>query len=338
MTKLKVLVTGGAGFIGSTICSALLDAGHTPVILDNLVTGRKEFTVDRIFYQGDIADQQLLRSIFDAHPDIDSVIHCAALIVVPDSVRQPYEYYVENVEKSLHLFRHLLDLGCHKIIYSSSASIYDSTSAVEVDENAPLQPLSPYARTKQMVEMILQDFAVAYQLQSIVLRYFNPIGADPQLRTGLQLERPSHALGKIIEAYQSHQTFYVTGTQWPTRDGSGIRDYIHVWDLALAHVQAVELFDNILSRTPTHHAVYNIGTGQGVTVYELVQAFEEVTGLPLAHEAAPPRPGDSAGTYTISQRASTDLQWSPQRTLQEGIAHALEWAVLRKEKLLQHKN
>ena len=196
---MKVLVTGGAGYIGSTICSALLDAGHTPVILDSLITGRIEFTTNRIFYQGDIADSQLIRRIFAEHPDIFATIHCAALIVVPESVAHPFEYYRENVSKSLEFFNLLQQLGYGRVVFSSSASIYDMVPGYMVTESAPLKASSPYARTKYMMEMILKDFCTAYGMQGIALRYFNPIGADPQMRTGIHIEKPSHVLGKLVD-------------------------------------------------------------------------------------------------------------------------------------------
>ena len=177
---MKYLITGGAGYIGSTICSALEDEGHTPIILDSLITGRIEFTRGRIFYQADIADSSAVEKIFREHPDIQAVVHCAALIVVPESMAKPYEYYRENVAKSLELFRTLRDLGCKRIVFSSSAALYDVVPGFMVTEDSPLKPISPYARTKLMMEMILKDFCAAYGMRGIALRYFNPIGADPQ--------------------------------------------------------------------------------------------------------------------------------------------------------------
>ena len=195
----KVLVTGGAGYIGSTISSALEEHGHTPIILDSLITGRREFVRNHTFYEADISDRATLERIFKEHPDIECAIHCAALIIVPDSVQRPYNYYTENVGKSLELFRTLNDLGCHKVVFSSSASLYDVVSDFMVTEESPLKPNSPYARTKFMMEMILQDFCRAYDLQAIALRYFNPIGADPKMRTGLPIASPTHILGSLVE-------------------------------------------------------------------------------------------------------------------------------------------
>src|ERR1700676_886393 len=240
---MKVLIAGGAGYIGGTIASACSDAGISPVILDSLVTGRREFTAGGEFSPGDSADGPLIDRIFAEHPDIDAVIHAAALIVVPDSVADPVRYYRANVAKSLDFVTHLLRNGCRRLIFSSSASIYRTGDDLAVDEDSPIGPQSPYARTKAVCEAMFADIAAAQLIRVLSLRYFNPIGADPKLRTGLQLKRPTHALGKMIQAYEDGVPFLITGTDWPTRDGSGLRDYIHVWDLAAAHVAALTRFD-----------------------------------------------------------------------------------------------
>ena len=220
---MKVLISGGAGYIGSTIASALLDGGHTPVLLDSLVTGRREFTKNRIFYEADIADRAMVRQIFSEHPDIEATIHCAALIVVPESVAKPYEYYKENVVKSMEFFKLLAELGQKRVVFSSSAAVYDVVPGFMVTEESPLRPLSPYSRTKYMMEMVLKDFCCAYGLNAIALRYFNPIGADPKMRTGLHIRYPSHLIGKLVEvALGREPVFNLTGIDWPTRDGSGI--------------------------------------------------------------------------------------------------------------------
>lgn len=335
---MKVLVTGGAGYIGSTICSALLDAGHTPIILDSLITGRIEFTHDRIFYQGDIADSALIRRIFGEHPDIFATIHCAALIVVPESVAHPYEYYRENVSKSLEFFNLLQQLGHGRVVFSSSASIYDLVPGYMVTEESPLKASSPYARTKLMMEMILKDFCVAYGMEGIALRYFNPIGADPQMRTGIHIEKPSHVLGKLVDtALGRLPQFEITGTNWETRDGTGIRDYIHVWDLAQAHVSAVEQFPQIFERAgnpETRYVVINLGTGHGVTVRELVTAFEKVYGQEINKVDRPARPGDVAGAYANANTARRLIGWQAKLPIEDGIADALKWGETR-EKIIK---
>ncbi|MET8837376.1 UDP-glucose 4-epimerase GalE [Micromonospora sp. NPDC004540] len=325
---MKVLIAGGAGFIGSTIASACLDAGITPVVLDNLSTGRAEFVEDRIFYRGDIADRALLDRIFAEHPDIEAAVHCAALIVVPESVEHPLRYYRENVGKTVEFLDGLVANGCERFLFSSSAAIYQPGEDFAVDETSPVAATSPYGESKAMVERVLADSARAYPLRVISLRYFNPVGADPKMRTGLQLARPSHVLGKMIEAARTGATFQLTGTDWPTRDGSGIRDYVHVWDLAQAHVEALRRFDTVLDGD-RRYEVINLGTGDGTTVRELLDAFHTVLGRPISTVLSPRRPGDSAGTYTRSDRARRLLGWEPTLSLAEGIQHSLQWAELR---------
>ena len=335
---MKILVTGGAGFIGSTISSALMDTGHTPIILDSLVTGREEFTQGRTFYKGDIANDALVQQIFQDHPDIYATIHCAALIVVPESTEKPYEYYRENVGKSLTLFNTLKENGCKRLVFSSSASIYDVVPGFMVTETAPLNPLSPYARTKYMMEMILRDFCIAYGMQGIALRYFNPIGADPQFRSGLQIQKPSHAIGKLVDVQLGNiPQFTITGTDYETRDGTGIRDYIHVWDLAQAHIRAVENFDHAFNHAgnpPDNYLVINLGTGRGVTVRELVNAFEKVVGEEINKADGPRRPGDTAGSFCNADTAMRLLGWKANLPIEQGIADSLKWGKIR-ESILQ---
>ncbi|MCL2321853.1 MAG: NAD-dependent epimerase/dehydratase family protein [Oscillospiraceae bacterium] len=192
---MKILVTGGAGYIGSTTCSALIDNGHTPIILDSLVNGRREFVKNRIFYEGDVDDKKLIERIFTEHPDIVATIHFAGFIVIPESVEKPYEYYRNNVSKAINFFKTLIDQGCNKIIFSSTAALYSKGNGEMVTEDIHVEPTSPYARTKLMIEYILEDYCMAYGIKGIALRYFNPIGADPKMRSGAYAENPSHVLG-----------------------------------------------------------------------------------------------------------------------------------------------
>ncbi len=321
---MKVLVTGGAGFIGSTIASACLDTGIVPVLLDDLSVGRREFVAGRAFYEGGIADAAVIDRIFDEHPDIDAVVHCAARIVVPQSLAEPMAYYDNNVVGTLRLVQHLLRRGVHRFVFSSSAAIYGPGTDLTVDESSPLAPSSPYARTKAMTEQILADIAEATDLRLLSLRYFNPIGADPQLRTGLQGVAPTHALGQLIIAYTTGRAFTLTGTDWPTRDGSAVRDYVHVWDLAHAHVRALQRFDAVTAGA--NHLAINLGTGNGTTVRELVTAFQDVTGGGLTVVEGPPRPGDVIGCYTRSTRAVQLLHWRGEKSLTDGVRDALAWA------------
>ncbi len=332
---MKVLITGGAGYIGSTICSALKDHGHTPVILDSLITGQEVFTKEHVFYHGDIADQALVARVFNEHPDIYATIHCAALIVVPESVAKPYEYYYENVVKSMNFFHQLSELGYPRVVFSSSAAIYDVVPGFMVTEESPLMPNSPYSRTKYMMEMVLKDFAQAYSLNGIALRYFNPIGADPQMRSGMHIKEPTHILGRLVAVAQGEAPeFHITGVDWPTRDGTGIRDYVHVWDLAMAHIKAVERFDDVITQISANeppYAVINLGTGQGVTVREMVSAFERVYGTTLPKREMPPRPGDVAGSYASADKASALLGWKASLSIDQGISDALKWGEIRNE-------
>ncbi|MFI6811554.1 UDP-glucose 4-epimerase GalE [Nonomuraea sp. NPDC050328] len=324
---MSVLITGGAGYIGSTVASACEEAGIVPVILDSLVTGRREFAEGREFYEGDIADGELIDRIFREHPDIEAVVHCAALIVVPDSVADPIGYYEANVVKTLDLVKHLIRNGCERMIFSSSASIYAPGDDLTVDEGSALDPQSPYARTKAVCEGMFADIAATQPIRVLSLRYFNPIGADPKMRTGLQLARPSHALGKMIQAYEEGVPFELTGVDYATPDGSGIRDYIHVWDLAEAHVAALRRFDEL------DVSVINLGTGQGTTVRELAELFNEVADRPIEIVERDRRPGDVIGSYTRVELAERVLGWKARYSVADGIRHSLEWRELRAERL-----
>ncbi len=325
------LVTGGAGYIGSTTAKALEEAGHTPVILDSLLTGPRVFVKDRIFYEGDIADRDLLARVVEDHPDLDCTIHMAARIVVPESVEKPYEYYRDNVAKSLEMFDQLVTLGKPRVLFSSSASLYAMVEDFEVTEDSPLDPASPYARTKRMMEQVLTDMAAATDLRAIILRYFNPIGSDPDLDSGIYAREPSHVLGQLVMAAQGQKdAFTITGVEHPTRDGTGIRDYIHVWDLARAHVVAVEKFDETLAKVDAPSTIINVGTGDGVTVRELVTAFEKVFGESVPVREAPPRPGDAVGAFANVDKARDVLGWTASLTIEDAIASALAWGRTRK--------
>ncbi|WP_370249903.1 UDP-glucose 4-epimerase GalE [Nocardioides sp.] len=329
---MKVLITGGAGYLGSTTAKALEAAGHTPVILDSLLTGPLAFVRDRIFYEGDIADRALLRRIAAEHPDIDATIHMAARIVVPESVEKPYEYYRDNVAKSLELFDELTALGLNRVLFSSSASLYATKDGFEVDEDDPLDPPSPYARTKRMMEQVLLDLASATDLRAIILRYFNPIGSDPDLESGIYVKEPSHVLGQLVLAARGQKdSFTITGTDLPTRDGTGVRDYIHVWDLARAHVRAIERFDDVLAAEQAPATIINVGRGDGVTVRELISAFEGVFGRAVPTTEAPPRPGDAVGAFANVDKAARLLDWRTELSIPDAIAAALAWAEKRHE-------
>jgi UDP-glucose 4-epimerase len=327
---MKVLVTGGAGYIGSITAKALESAGHTPVVLDSLLSGPRAFVGDRPFYEGDVADRALLSRIVSEHPDIGCTIHMAARIIVPESVERPYEYYRDNASKSLELFDELTSLGKPRVLSSSSASLYAPAENFEVTESSPVAPASPYARTKWVMEMALNDLAASTDLRAVILRYFNPVGSDPDLEYGVHLRNPSHVLGQLVRAAQGLQeSFTLTGTTHPTRDGTGLRDYIHVWDLARAHVAAVDRFDDVLRQVDAPSTTINVGTGHGVTVRELVAAFERVFGARVPLREAPPRLGDAVGAFANVDKARRLLLWSSSLTLEDAIASALAWSARR---------
>ncbi|MCP2335055.1 NAD-dependent epimerase/dehydratase family protein [Actinomadura rupiterrae] len=371
MTAVKVLITGGAGFIGSTIASAFAERGATPVVLDSLVTGRTEFTAGKVFYRGDIGDGVLVDRIFAEHPDIAAAVHCAALIVVPDSVRDPSRYYRVNLTRTLEFAEHLRRNHCDRMVFASTAGMYRPSPDLSVTEASELDPRNPYTRSKAMAEAALRDLAGAYGLRVVSLRYLNPIGADPKMRTGLQSGKPTHALGKMIESYETGVPFKITGVEWPTRDGTAIRDYIHVWDIARAFVTAVERFDAIVppaagtpparlagapsagpagalpasdavasparlagapaASTPgAAYQVVNLGTGDGTTVRELVEAFRAVVGDGLVVEEAAARPGDVVGAFVDPAKAWEVLGWRPEFTIGDAIRHSLQWAEHRR--------
>jgi UDP-glucose 4-epimerase len=320
----KVLITGGAGYIGATVASACIDAGHVPVILDDLSTGREAHVEGRIFYRGGISDRAVLTRIRGDHPDLDAVIHCAARIVVPESVADPLSYYAANVADSIRLLQLLEEVGVGRVVFSSSAAVYAAEDGEGVAEDGALAPLSPYARTKWMMETVLADTASAGGLRALSLRYFNPIGVDPALRTGPTSDNPTHVLGRLMRAAETGDVFTVTGTDWPTRDGSGVRDFVHVWDLAQAHVRAVERFDEVVTADRPYR-VFNVGTGRGTTVRELVDIFRRESPLPVRVCDGPRRPGDSAGGYADVRAATAVLGWRAAHDVADGVRDALRW-------------
>lgn len=327
MPNVKVLVTGGAGYIGSITATALEAAGHHPIVLDSLASGPRAFVQGRTFYQGDIADRGLLRRIAEEHPDITSAIHMAASTVVPESVAHPYRYFHNNVAKSLEMFDELAALGVNDVIFSSSAAVYAPSPTYEVTESDPVAPGSPYAETKLMTERMLAALVEATGLRAVSLRYFNPMGADPDLRSGVHVEAPTHVLGQLVAAARGEiEAFSITGTDHPTRDGTGLRDYIHVWDLARAHVRVVERFDEVLSAAGERHTVLNLGTGTGTTVRELIRFVEQAVGRPVPVREARARPGDVVGAYARVERAAELLDWRAELTIPEAVESALAWA------------
>lgn len=316
-------MTGGAGYIGSTVALACADAGHQVVVLDDLSVGRAEFVSTLSCYVGDIADRALLARIAAEHPDITTVVHCAARIIVPDSVADPLSYYDHNVARTLALLHHLDEFGIRQVLFSSSASVYASDSGAAVTEQSRTSPQSPYARTKLMVEQILADVAATGKFTALALRYFNPVGADPMLRSGSPVAKPSHLMGQLLAAAESGAIFRLFGSDWPTRDGTPIRDFIHVWDLARAHVAALEALAH--GKVDRSFEVLNVGTGRGTTVRELVDAFIRVSGYDLQVQIVGRRPGDSLGTFAVTDRARELLGWRTELSEDDQIRDALRW-------------
>jgi UDP-glucose 4-epimerase len=290
-----------------------------------MITGSGQQVDQFPTFTGDIANDDLIKNIFKEHPEIESVVHCAGKILVPESTLHPDQYYYENVSKSLQLFTTLRTVGIKKILFSSSASIYEAKNGAGVDEDSPLRPLSPYAKTKLVTEMILEDFCNAFEIGGIALRYFNPIGADPKMRCGPSLDNTSHLLGNLVKAAEGFTTnIKITGSNWPTKDGTGVRDYIHIWDLAEAHVAALESFQSILASQSKFEKI-NIGGGSPTTVKEFIEIFEQVYGCEIATAKAPPRDGDTAGAFANIGTAKKLMNWRPRMSVEQGMADAIKW-------------
>ena len=329
---MKVLITGGVGYLGSMIYYALIDNGHEPYILDISKSEDISYITSDNFYQGDIGDKKLLTRIFEENPDIEIVIHFAEKSAVWASVKKPYEYYHSNVVKSMELFKNLNDLGCKKIIFASSAAIYDDVPGFMVTERSPINPRSPFARTKYMTEMILKDFCVAYDMYCIVLRFFNPIGADPKGRIGLRANFSSNILSRVLKIWNGEES---AGNDWVTRDGTCIRDYFHIWDLALAVVKSVENYDIAFRRADNLYKNFlpiNIGSGIGVTVKEFLFAFQNVTGEKVKITYTDRRPGDVCGSYANINRAKNTIEWEAEITIEDAIIDAVRWEEIKSKK------
>lgn len=332
---MSVLITGGAGFIGSTIASALMDQGEDVVIIDDLSKGLQQYVNGRTHYIGNVGDRELLDKIFTSH-NIEAVIHCAAKIVVPESVSNPMGYYRNNIAYGQTLIEACVAHGCRSFIFSSSGSIYSPRDGFCFTEASPVDPHSPYSQTKADFETYLKYVAAASGLDVVCLRYFNPIGCDPSYRTGLQDPHPSHVLGKIMEAARDGVPFTVTGVDWETRDGSGLRDYIHVWDLARAHYSALEYLrgqrgEDSGAGESTGDGLYevvNVGTGTGYTVIELFEAARKVLDKPIVKLEGPRRPGDVIGGYAETSKASELLGWKAELSIEQGIADSVKWSGL----------
>ena len=320
--QMTIFVTGGAGYIGSHTCVELLNAGYEIVVMDNFVNSKPE-AVKRIrelagrdfpFYEADMLDEAAMDRIFDAHK-IDAVIHFAGLKAVGESVAQPLRYYENNITGTIRLLRVMQKHDCRRIVFSSSATVYGSPKSVPIREDFPLSTTNPYGSTKLMIEQILRDVAVSEKGWSIaLLRYFNPIGAHESGRIGEDPQGIPNNLMPYVAKVAAGQLpcLSVFGNDYNTPDGTGVRDYIHVVDLARGHLAAVEW----VAKNEAVDA-FNLGTGHGYSVLDMVKAFEQVNGVKVNYKITPRRPGDIAECYADPAKAKEVLGWQAEKTLSD---------------------
>lgn len=327
----KILVTGGAGYIGSHCVLALLENGYEVVIFDNLSTGHIE-TVEKLkkyghvdFVKGDLQNLSDIKSLFNLYKT-DAVIHFAAFSQVGESVKNPQKYYMNNVCGTLNLLSAMLEAGVKKIVFSSTAATYGEPEYIPIDEKHPQNPINPYGQTKLMIEKIMDDYDKAYGLKSVRLRYFNVAGADSQGRVGEWHEPETHLIPNILKStFSGGQTFKMFGTDYDTKDGTCVRDYINVEDLAQAHLLAL---DYLNKGGETNY--FNLGTNDGNTVKEVFSACEKVTEKNIPVDICPRREGDPASLVADNTKAKSVLGWKAQNSLEYSIEKAYVW-----EKTLQ---
>ena len=327
---MNVLVTGGAGYIGSHTCLELLEAGYNITVVDNLVNSKEE-SLRRVqqlagkallFHKVDLLDRPALEAVFQAQ-SFDAVIHFAGLKAVGESVNIPLRYYHNNLTGTLTLLETMARFGVKNLVFSSSATVYGSAEKMPLQEDYPLSAASPYGRTKWIIEMMLQDLYVSdASWNLILLRYFNPVGAHPSGRIGEDPQGvPNNLLPYVAQvAVGRHPAVRVWGNDYPTPDGTGVRDYIHVMDLASGHLKALEK----LASNPGI-AAYNLGTNRGYSVLEVIAAFEKTCGRPIPYQIMARRPGDVATSYADAGKANRELGWRSQRGLDEICQDAWRW-------------
>jgi len=319
---MTVLVTGGAGYIGSHMVHELVDAGEQVAVLDNLSTGfRWAVPAPVPLIVGETGDQALVTRILREHR-VDAIIHFAASIVVPDSVRDPLGYYRNNTANSRALIECAVNGGVRHFIFSSTAAVYGNPAKIPVQEDAPTLPISPYGWSKLMSEVMLRDAGSAHGLRYAILRYFNVAGADPQCRTGQSSAAATHLIKVAVETVLGlREKLEVFGDDYPTPDGTCVRDYIHVSDLVRAHSDALRRL-----RADAPSMTLNCGYGHGFSVLEVVEAVKRVSGVDFKVEMAPRRPGDAARIVADATRAGDALGWKPRfDDLDTIVAHALAW-------------
>ncbi len=323
-TKPTILVTGGAGYIGSHTVLALKRAGYSVVILDNLISGHRDL-VDRVLQVelvvGDIGDRPLLDRLFATY-NFAGVIHFAAYAYVGESMRDPAKYYANNVVGTLTLLQAMVAAGVKRIVFSSTCATYGIPNEVPIVETHPQSPINPYGASKFTVERILKDFDAAYGLKSAIFRYFNAAGAEPTGLLGEDHDPEPHLLPLVLyAALGMRESISIFGADYPTRDGTCIRDYVHVCDLADAHVLGIEylLAENVSN-------IFNLGNGQGFSVLEAIQTARIVTGKQIKAIACPRRPGDPPALVGSSEKARQVLGWEPRyQSLNEILSHAWQW-------------
>jgi UDP-glucose 4-epimerase len=321
--KLNVLVTGGAGYIGSHAVLALVDSGHRPVVIDNLVTGFRWAVAEGAgFYEGDIADSQLVTKIIQQE-NIDAVMHFAGSVVVPESVENPLKYYLNNTAKTRALIESVVNNGVRHMIFSSTAATYGIPESSPVREDMPTVPINPYGTSKLMTEMMLRDVAAAHDFNYCALRYFNVAGADPEGRSGQSTVGATHLIKIAVEAaLGKRESISVFGTDYATDDGTGVRDYIHVADLAAAHVIALEA---LVADPATSHTL-NCGYGHGYSVMQVLDAVDRVTNNKLVRNMEGRRAGDPDSLISDNRAIVERFGWEPKYDdLDVIVKHALAW-------------
>src|SRR3954451_16010401 len=319
---MTVLVTGGAGYIGSHMVHALVEVGESVVVIDDLSTGFSTFLPESVpLFIGDVGDENLAENVITSH-EIQNIIHFAGSVVVPDSMRDPLGYYRNNTMATRSLLKAAVKCNVRHFIFSSTAAVYGNPDQVPVPEHAPTRPLSPYGSSKLMTEIMLHDTVAAHGMNYVVLRYFNVAGADPLARIGLATLGATHLLKIAVEAATGQRAkIDVYGTDYPTPDGSCVRDFIHVSDLAQAHRAALAYL-----RGGGASTTLNCGYGHGYSVLETIEAVRRISGRNFAVQTAPRRPGDIMTMVADTSRIQSALDWTPQYADLETIAaHALAW-------------
>ena len=320
-----ILVTGGAGYVGSHAVMALLESGKDVIVFDSLELGHIEIieTLKKYgnlkFVKGNLKTLDDIRGVFMSNKDIEAVIHFAAYSRVEESVKNPQKYYYNNVYGTLNLLNAMLEFGVKKIVFSSTAATYGEPVYSPIDEKHPQEPINPYGMSKLMVEKIMDDYDRAYGLKSVRLRYFNVAGADSSARIGEWHELETHLIPNILKA-TSDKTFKMYGTDYNTIDGTCVRDYINVEDLAVAHIQALEYLNN---GGETNY--FNLGTKAGNSVQEVFATCENIKGSSIPLEVCPRRAGDPATLVADNSKAKEILNWNPKNTLNYSIETAYKW-------------